>query len=500
MKKNLLQELITSVWCSKNNNLQLNKIVKKIYFLLLGLVIFSSGLFFPEYFTDATTCDRGSWGCYDTCKDAAGVDCTVVPALSCNSIAIIPGFCYQPGNWAPGCTVTYDYLGRECITGVIKSFNNAAEDPVCSALVPWTYPVLRCTECDTGCNSTNGSCIGGFWDHDTTPASPYCSTFSCHCSNGIRDCVETEADCGPGCLPARGESCVFGCGCNHECAGLPGVCFEADYNLGEGSQCFHDSECASNICHGEVYLTQTAGTCSCVPTTCSETRGYCQGDGNWSDDVDDEYGVFAHKCKCSPPCWPAAERPCGPVLPKPGCSCSDDPPDANCTDSCTGSLCAVGVCNGFTCVTSAAACGCAPADTRPCGEETVIPGCPGACPEGTYCEPNPDPAAPPRICDAGVCRNAPSTWTSFFRIKNPLAATSFPEFIDSLLDFVFYLSIAVVPVMLIIGAFNIMTSMGESRKYNRGKDIILYSLLGIAIIFLAKGLVVLIKSIIGASP
>lgn len=82
-------------------------------------------------------------------------------------------------------------------------------------------------------------------------------------------------------------------------------------------------------------------------------------------------------------------------------------------------------------------------------------------------------------------------------LKNPLDAETLQEAIDALLDFFFYLAIALGPLMIIYGAFLIMTAAGDADKINKGKAVISWTLVAIAIILLAKGLPSIIKGALG---
>ena len=82
-------------------------------------------------------------------------------------------------------------------------------------------------------------------------------------------------------------------------------------------------------------------------------------------------------------------------------------------------------------------------------------------------------------------------------IENPLTATSLEEIVDNIINFVFKIAIALAPLMIVIGAFYIMTAGGDTNRVTTGKNIILYTLIGFAIILLAKGLVAVIKQLLG---
>ncbi len=83
------------------------------------------------------------------------------------------------------------------------------------------------------------------------------------------------------------------------------------------------------------------------------------------------------------------------------------------------------------------------------------------------------------------------------RIPNPLEAETFEELIENLIDFIFWVAAAIVPLMIIIAAFYFITSAGNPDKVKTAKDIILYTIIGFTIVLLAKGIVSVIKQIIG---
>ena len=81
-------------------------------------------------------------------------------------------------------------------------------------------------------------------------------------------------------------------------------------------------------------------------------------------------------------------------------------------------------------------------------------------------------------------------------IDNPIQATTVEQFVDRFIDFIFYIGIAVAPFMVLLGAFYIMSSGGDTKRLETGKNIILYAVIGLVIIFLAKAIAFLIRSIL----
>lgn len=97
-------------------------------------------------------------------------------------------------------------------------------------------------------------------------------------------------------------------------------------------------------------------------------------------------------------------------------------------------------------------------------------------------------------CSEGRCRPV----CTGICLDNPLKACSFGDLIETVSNFIFYVAIAIVPLMVVIAAFYFLTSAGDPKRYRTAIDIIKYAFIGLGIILLAKGLVSTIKWIIGA--
>lgn len=83
------------------------------------------------------------------------------------------------------------------------------------------------------------------------------------------------------------------------------------------------------------------------------------------------------------------------------------------------------------------------------------------------------------------------------QIENPLEWESIEELIDRITDVVFYLVLVAVPVAVLIGAIYILISAGDTEKIKIGKNTIIYSLVGLVIVFLAKGIIALVRYVLG---
>ena len=62
-------------------------------------------------------------------------------------------------------------------------------------------------------------------------------------------------------------------------------------------------------------------------------------------------------------------------------------------------------------------------------------------------------------------------------LTKPLKANTLEELLNNLLDFLFFLAMALGPLLIIYGAFLILTAAGNAEKVNKGKTIILWTLI-----------------------
>jgi len=82
-------------------------------------------------------------------------------------------------------------------------------------------------------------------------------------------------------------------------------------------------------------------------------------------------------------------------------------------------------------------------------------------------------------------------------IDNPLKYNSIEEIIENVTDFIFSIGVVLIPLMIIIGGFFIVTSAGDSGKLEKGKKIIIWTIIGTIFVVFSKGLYYIVKSVIG---
>jgi len=81
-------------------------------------------------------------------------------------------------------------------------------------------------------------------------------------------------------------------------------------------------------------------------------------------------------------------------------------------------------------------------------------------------------------------------------IENPLCAENLEDLILAIATFIFWVATALAPLMIIIAAFYFLTSGGNPQQIAIAKRIILYTVIGYAIILLSRGIIAIIIEIL----
>jgi len=87
--------------------------------------------------------------------------------------------------------------------------------------------------------------------------------------------------------------------------------------------------------------------------------------------------------------------------------------------------------------------------------------------------------------------------TLAIEFQNPLEYETFDELVTAIISFIFTIAVVVTPLMIIIGAFYLLTAAGDPKRVETGKTIISYALIGLVVILLARAIIYVIKSAIG---
>lgn len=81
-------------------------------------------------------------------------------------------------------------------------------------------------------------------------------------------------------------------------------------------------------------------------------------------------------------------------------------------------------------------------------------------------------------------------------VCDPLKGATFAEVIARFTGFMFLISIPIVGIMILYGAFLMLTSLGEVDKYQKGKDVIKWAIVGFVVVAISGGVASIIQSLL----
>ena len=84
------------------------------------------------------------------------------------------------------------------------------------------------------------------------------------------------------------------------------------------------------------------------------------------------------------------------------------------------------------------------------------------------------------------------------KISNPITSKTLGKFMERIATFIGYVGIAMVPLMILIGAYYLITGGGDPERISTGKRVLWYALIGLAVIMFAKGLAYMVRDVLGA--
>jgi len=79
----------------------------------------------------------------------------------------------------------------------------------------------------------------------------------------------------------------------------------------------------------------------------------------------------------------------------------------------------------------------------------------------------------------------------------PTSGTEIVTMVNTISNWVFTIFLAVAVIFIIMAAIKFLTSGGDPGKVSSARDSLLYALIGVAVAVLAKGLVALVRVIVG---
>ncbi|MBZ1356663.1 MAG: hypothetical protein KY054_02735 [Candidatus Nealsonbacteria bacterium] len=73
--------------------------------------------------------------------------------------------------------------------------------------------------------------------------------------------------------------------------------------------------------------------------------------------------------------------------------------------------------------------------------------------------------------------------------RNPIKAANFTQLLNLLINFLWVLSLALLPLAIMMSAFYFLTGGGNDKQITAAKNILLYAFMGFIIITAARGLI-----------
>lgn len=80
-------------------------------------------------------------------------------------------------------------------------------------------------------------------------------------------------------------------------------------------------------------------------------------------------------------------------------------------------------------------------------------------------------------------------------IDSPVKWNDLEQLINALIDFVFYLTVIILPGVIMYGGIRMVISRGDPKEFEEGKKILIWAGIGFVIMLLAKGMVKFIADI-----
>lgn len=80
-------------------------------------------------------------------------------------------------------------------------------------------------------------------------------------------------------------------------------------------------------------------------------------------------------------------------------------------------------------------------------------------------------------------------------LDNPLGTDNIIQIINNVLNYLIYISVPILAIMILIGGFQILTAKGEPGKIISGKQTITYAIIGFLIILVSKGVALILLTI-----
>lgn len=97
----------------------------------------------------------------------------------------------------------------------------------------------------------------------------------------------------------------------------------------------------------------------------------------------------------------------------------------------------------------------------------------------------------------GMALATPVLAANEIKLDNPLGPNAtIPSVLKRIFNQVTYLLAFVVPIIIIVGAFQMMLSAGNPEKFSNGQKTIVYAIIGFVIVLMANGIIAIVQRIL----
>lgn len=81
-------------------------------------------------------------------------------------------------------------------------------------------------------------------------------------------------------------------------------------------------------------------------------------------------------------------------------------------------------------------------------------------------------------------------------LRNPLNFETIPEVLSRVAGFLFSVAIPIVTIMILYGAFQLLTAGGSDDRVTKGRKTITWAVIGLVVVLVAGGIATLVESIL----
>ncbi|MDD4990470.1 MAG: pilin [Candidatus Pacebacteria bacterium] len=115
------------------------------------------------------------------------------------------------------------------------------------------------------------------------------------------------------------------------------------------------------------------------------------------------------------------------------------------------------------------------------------------CASGLRCDEAGTPCDIDKNQNTGQCVDQDINVTTFCPFSSH---TSITELVNEITKWIFIFALVIAPLMVLLGGFYMLTAAGDPGRANKGKQIIVWAMVGLAVILFAKAFISIIRFVL----